>query len=61
MKYKLLIIALIFLSSCTSMTDQKSNTVLNIDIYQNDMTYEKFKKYAIEYAENSSYPNLSNK
>ncbi len=43
------------------MPDQKSNTVLNIDIYQNDMTYEKFKKYAIEYAENSSYPNLSNK
>ena len=60
MKYKLLIITLIFLSSCTS-SHNVNNTVFNVDIYTNDMTYEKFKQYVIEYAENSSYPNLTNK
>ena len=59
MKFVLSIMALFFLLSCASQIN--SDKVLNIDIYQNDMTYEKFKKYAIEYAENSSYPNLSNK
>ena len=50
--------ALFFLFSCTSQIN--TDKVLNIDIYQNDMTYEKFKQYVIEYADKSTYPNLTN-
>ena len=57
MKYVLSIIALFFLISCTSQTN--TNKVLNIDIYQSDMTYEKFKQYVIDYAEKSPYPSLT--
>ena len=60
MKYQLLIIALIFLSSCSSNIDN-NDTVLNIDIYQNDMTYEKYKQYVIDYADKSPYPSLTSK
>ena len=59
MKYVLSIMALFFLFSCTSQIN--TDKVLNIDIYQSDMTYEKFKQYAIDYAEKASYPNLTNK
>ena len=60
MKYQLLIIALIFLSSCSSTIDN-NDTVLNIDIYQNDMTYEKYKQHVIDYADKSPYPSLTSK
>tara|TARA_B100000029_G_C17506259_1_gene934562 strand:- start:629 stop:811 length:183 start_codon:yes stop_codon:yes gene_type:complete len=60
MRYELLIITLIFLSSCTSKI-VNNDTVLNIDIYKNDMTFEKFKHYVIEYAEKSPYPTLTSK
>ncbi len=60
MKY-LLIIPLIFMTSCSSNMSKNNNTFLNIDIYQNDMTYEKFKQYVIEYAEKSTFPSLTNK
>tara|TARA_B100000965_G_scaffold404671_1_gene436167 strand:+ start:338 stop:520 length:183 start_codon:yes stop_codon:yes gene_type:complete len=60
MKYQLLIIALIFLSSCSSNIDN-NDTVLNIDIYQNDMTYEKYKQHVIDYADKSPYPSLTSK
>ena len=38
-----------------------SDTVLNIDIYQNDMTYEKYKQHVIDYADKSPYPSLTSK
>ena len=60
MKYQLLIIALIFLSSCASNI-VNNDTVLNIDIYQNDMTFEKYKQRVIDYADISPYPSLTNK
>tara|TARA_Y100000590_G_C15627596_1_gene979947 strand:- start:255 stop:446 length:192 start_codon:yes stop_codon:yes gene_type:complete len=60
MKYILMLITLIFLSSCSSKFSKNNNTGLNIDIYQYDMTYEKFKQYVIEYAEKSTYPSLTN-
>ena len=59
MKYVLSIMALFFLFSCTSQIN--TDKVLNIDIYQSDMTYEKFKQYAINYAEKAPYPSLTNK
>jgi len=60
MKYILIIFTLLTLTSCSSrMTDLNDNG-LEIDIYQNDMTYEKFKQKVIEYAENATYPSLTN-
>ena len=58
MKFVLSIMSLFFLLSCASQI--KSDKVLNIDIYQSDMTYEKFKQYVIEYADKSTYPSLTN-
>ena len=58
MKYVLSIIALFFLLSCSSQI--RSDRVLNIDIYQSDMTYEKFKQYVIEYADKSTFQSLTN-
>ncbi len=60
MKYTLILITLIFLSSCSGKTNKNNGASLNIDIYQYDMTYEKFKQYAIEYAEKATYPSLTN-
>tara|TARA_Y100000590_G_scaffold386361_1_gene459116 strand:+ start:996 stop:1178 length:183 start_codon:yes stop_codon:yes gene_type:complete len=59
MKYSLIIISLIFLTSCSSNTAKNNNLFLNMDIYTNDMTYEKFKQYALEYAKKSPFPSLS--
>jgi len=47
--------------SCSPKLSKKNETSLNIDIYENGMTYEKFKQYVIEYAENTTYPSLTNK
>ena len=58
MKHVLSIMALFFLFSCTSQIN--TDKALNIDIYQSDMTYEKFKQYVIEYADKSTYPSLTN-
>ncbi len=60
MKY-ILIISLSILTSCISSIEKNNDAKLNIDIYQSDMTYEKFKQYAIDYAENASFPSLTNK
>tara|TARA_B100000029_G_scaffold323829_1_gene316209 strand:+ start:1444 stop:1626 length:183 start_codon:yes stop_codon:yes gene_type:complete len=59
MKYLLIIISLIFLTCCSSNTAKNKNLFLNMDIYTNDMTYEKFKQYALEYAKKSTFPSLS--
>ena len=61
MKYIFILISLIFLISCSPKLNTKNETSFNIDIYENDMTYEKFKQYVIEYAENATYPSLTNK
>ena len=60
MKYTLIVITLIFLSSCSTKSSKNNDVGLNIDIYQYDMTYEKFKQYVIEYAENATFPSLTN-
>ena len=51
--------SIIFLSSCSGKTNKNNGASLNIDIYQYDMTYEKFKQYALEYAKKSPFPSLS--
>ena len=61
MRYIVIITSFIFLSSCASNIKKSNDMGNNIDIYQNDMTFEKFKQYALEYAEKSQYPNLINK
>ena len=61
MKYIFILISLIFLISCSPKLNKKNETSFNIDIYENDMTYEKFKQYVIEYAENAAYPSLTKK
>ena len=58
MKYIFILISLIFLISCSPKLNTKNETSFNIDIYENDMTYEKFKKIVIDYAENAPFPQL---
>ena len=60
MRYGLIIIV-VFLTSCISKISKNNDVKLNLDIYQSDMTYEKFKQYVIDYAENAPYPSLTNK
>ena len=60
MKYILIIFTLLTLTSCSSRITNLNDNGLEIDIYQNDMTYEKFKQKVIEYAENTTYPSLTN-
>ena len=60
MKYILIIFTLLILTSCSSRITNLNDNGLEIDIYQNDMTYEKFKQKVIEYAENATYPSLTN-
>ena len=57
MKYLIMIAFLIFLQSCSNKIS--NDKVFNIDIYQNDITFDKYKQYVIEYAENTDFPSLS--
>ena len=59
MKY--LITYFFIISSCSNKVTHNNDFNLQIDIYKKDMTYEKFKKAVIEYAEKSTYQNLTNK
>ena len=61
MRYLLIILVLSMLTSCKTHVSNNDDLGLQIDIYKKDMTYEKFKQKVIEYAENSPYPNLTNK
>ena len=61
MKYILIIFTLLTLTSCSSRITNLNDNGLEIDIYQNDMTYEKFKQKVIEYADEASFPTISNK
>ena len=60
MRY-VLIVTLSVLTSCISSIEKNNDAELNIDIFQSDMTYEKFKQYVIDYAEKAPYPSLTNK
>ena len=61
MRYLFILISAFLLLSCSSKSNRNNTTSLNIDTYQKDMTYEKFRQYVIEYAEKATYPSLSNK
>ncbi len=54
-----LILLLFFLQNCSTTASNNNDKGLKIDIYENDMTYEKFKKIVIDYAENAPFPQLT--
>ena len=54
-----LILLLFFLQNCSTAASNNNDKGLKIDIYENDMTYEKFKKIVIDYAENAPFPQLT--
>ena len=60
MRYLLLISVIFTLSNCSNRISNFNDKGLDIDIYSSDMTYEKFKKTVIDYAERVSYPSLTN-
>tara|TARA_B000000441_G_C21537192_1_gene229516 strand:+ start:449 stop:634 length:186 start_codon:yes stop_codon:yes gene_type:complete len=53
------ILLLFFLQNCSTTALNSNDKGLKIDIYENDMTYEKFKKIVIDYAENAPFPQLT--
>ena len=55
------ILLLFFLQNCSTTALNSNDKGLKIDIYENDMTYEKFKQYVIDYAEKARYPSLTSK
>ena len=59
MKYLLLLFLLHFLTACSSYNSNIGDKGLEIDIYSNEMTFEKFKQTLINYADNSTYPSLT--
>ena len=60
MRYLLLIFILITFSSCSNQFLNFNDKELDIDIYNSEMTYEKFKKTVIDYADKAAFPNLTN-
>ena len=52
------ILLLFFLQNWSTTALNSNDKGLKIDIYENDMTYEKFKKIVIDYAENAPFPQL---
>ena len=60
MKYLMLIFTCITFSSCSNQVSNFNAKELDIDIYNNEMTYEKFKKKVIDYSDEASYPSLTN-
>ena len=61
MKNLFILYALFFISACNSQVSNNNDKGLQIDIYKSDMTFEKFKQEVIKYAEDASYPSLTNK
>tara|TARA_B100000073_G_C23481805_1_gene471874 strand:+ start:324 stop:509 length:186 start_codon:yes stop_codon:yes gene_type:complete len=61
MKYLLILLILIILTGCNSRMLNNNDKGLQIDIYENDISYKKFKQKVIEYAERAKYPNLTSK
>ncbi len=60
MRYSLLILIFITFSSCSYQITNFNDKELDIDIYNSEMTYEKFKATVIDYADKASYPSLTN-
>ena len=60
MRYLILILILIGLSNCSNQVSNFYDKGLEIDIYNSEMTYEKFKETVIEYAVKAPYPSLTN-
>tara|TARA_B100000945_G_C20236640_1_gene527917 strand:- start:129 stop:317 length:189 start_codon:yes stop_codon:yes gene_type:complete len=54
-----ILLLLFFLQNCSTTTLKNNDKGLKIDIYEKDMTYEKFKKIVIDYAEKASFPQLT--
>ncbi len=61
MKYPILIFFLFALSNCSNQVLLIYDKGLDIDIYTKEMTYEKFKKKILDYADKTTYPSLINK
>ena len=57
-----MLLTLIFtiFSSCSYQVSNFNDKELDIDIYNSEMTYEKFKATVIDYADKASYLSLTN-
>ena len=60
MRCLLLILILSTFSSCSYHVSNFNDKELDIDIYNSEMTYEKFKTTVVDYADKASYPSLTN-
>ena len=60
MRYLLIILIFITFSSCSNHVSNFNDKELDIDIYNSEMTYEKFKATVIDYADKASYLSLTN-
>ena len=60
MRYLILILISIGLSNCSNQVSNFNDKGLEIDIYNSEMTYEKFKETVIDYADKATYPSLIN-
>ena len=60
MRYSILILISIALSSCSNKVSNFNDKGLDIDIYNSEMTYKKFKEIVINYADEASFPSLIN-
>ena len=56
----LLTLIFIIFSSCSYQVSNFNDKELDIDIYNSEMTYEKFKATVIDYADKASYLSLTN-
>ena len=59
MRYLILILISIVLSSCSNQVSNFNDKGLDIDIYNSETTYEKFKETVIDYADKATYPSLT--
>jgi hypothetical protein len=60
MRYLILILISISLSNCSNQVSNFNDKGLEIDIYNSEMTYEKYKETVINYADKATYPSLTN-
>ena len=60
MRYLILILISIALSNCSNHVSNFNDKGLEIDIYNTEMTYEKYKETVIDYADKATYPSLRN-
>ena len=60
MRYLLIILIFITFSSCSNHVSNFNDKELDIDIYNSEMTYEKYKETVINYADKATYPSLTN-